>query len=98
HGGSNGGELDAGPRDPLADRTDEKSGVAGLARRNPDVLTELRGLLRAVGDDVPDLQRGHAVDQRLVRLGVDGDPVLGETLDEVHLPKRPSLVQLASDA
>ena len=46
-----------------------------------------------VGDDVADLQRRHAVDQRLMRLGVEGDAVLGQALDQVHLPQRPRLVQ-----
>ena len=61
--------------DPLTDRAEHQLTVAGLARRDPDVLTELRRLLGAVGDDVADLQRRHAVHQRLVRLGVDRDAV-----------------------
>ena len=58
--------LGTGPRDPLTDGAQHQLGGAGLVRRDPDVLTEYRRLLRAVGDDVPDLQRRHAVDQGLV--------------------------------
>ena len=61
--------------DPLTDSAEHKLTVAGLARRDPDVLAELRRLLRAVGDHVADLKRRHAVDQCLVRLGVDRDAV-----------------------
>ena len=94
HRGADGRELHARARDPVADGAQHQSGGAGLARWDPDVLTERRRLLGAVGDDVPDLQRRHAVDQRLVRLGVDRDAVAGQPLDEIHLPQRPRLVQL----
>ena len=88
------GQLSAGPGDPLADGAEQpvwrrSARAPGIQMSSPNS----GGLLRAVGDDVPDLQRRHAVDQRLVRLGVDRDAVLGQALDEVHLPQRPGLVQ-----
>ena len=79
--------------DPFADGTQHELTVARLTRRDPDVLTELRRLRGAIGNDVADLERRHPVHQRLVRFGVDGDAIAGQALDQIHLPQRPRLVQ-----
>jgi hypothetical protein len=59
------------PGGPATPTAEHQVTVAGFAARNPDVLTERRRPLGAIGDDVADLQRGHAVDQGLMGLGVE---------------------------
>ncbi len=46
-----------------------------------------------VEQDLADVHRVDAVDQGEVGLGDQGEPVVGQTLDQVHLPQRPGPIQ-----
>ena len=57
-----------------------------------------RGLARGRGDvqqHRADVDRRQPVDHRVVDLGDDREPVVGEPLDQVDLPERPGPVELA---
>ncbi len=81
------GRLEQGPGD-------EVDG-GGLRPGPPRVRRGLAGVGVGVEDDLGQVEPVDAVDQRLVGLADDGEPVALQALHDVQLPQRPAAVQLA---
>ena len=77
----------------LVDRPGDELHRRRLAQRAPGVLRHVPRLRACIQDDLPDVDGGDPVDHRVVGLGEDGEPVVLEALDEVHLPQRAGPVQ-----
>ena len=69
----------------------------GGAAWRPVVGLEVLGLRADVEQELSQVDGVHAVDQGLVGLGEDRDPVVAEALDEVDLPQRTAAVQRPRD-
>ena len=85
---TNGLEDLARPADCVGNCPDEEFGAGRLVPGAPLRRACQLGVLGAVEDDVAEVDGVVAVNERVVGLGEDGEPVVFESFDEVDLPER----------
>ena len=91
-----GAELLAGPGQPVGHRVQHQPTGRRLTLGQPDVVDHTHRLAVAVGDHVTDLHRPHAIDDHLMGLDEQRQPITAEPLDQIHLPQRAGAVQRAA--